>query len=339
MGSDVSMHGGGTLARYLVTGATGFVGGRLCALLVARGHAVRVYRRATSSLALLEGLAVEEAVGALTDVEAVARAAAGCDGVFNVAGLVSYARRDGRALQHTNVDGARAVCEGARRAGVRRLVHTSSVAAVGHATAGGVASEDTAYNWPPGFAYMETKRAGEDEVRRAAGTGFETVVVNPSVVMGPGEPRGLFRPVFVPLSKGMLPFYLPGGTNVVDVDDLAAGHLLAMEKGRSGERYILGGENAETRRLMEEVAHALGVRAPPLGLPSGAVRALAWAADGVEGLVGRTVGPGGAFLRASTYTTFATSAKAERELGYTFRPLRETVHRAVADYRARGWLT
>ncbi|HEY3228882.1 MAG TPA: NAD-dependent epimerase/dehydratase family protein, partial [Roseiflexaceae bacterium] len=227
--------------KVLVTGGTGFLGANLVAALLERGDAVRVLRRANSSLIALDGLPVEHVIGDILEPDAVARAVAGCDLVFHVAALASYwrARRD--QVYRVNVEGTRIVMDACSRAGVPRVVHTSSVAAVGIPPPGTVGDETTPFDaLSATFAYADSKHRAEAEVQNAVARGLDVVIVNPASVFGAGDHYLNTGRIVIEYGRGRIPVVPPGGMCVVDVDAVVRGHLLAAERGRAGERYILG---------------------------------------------------------------------------------------------------
>jgi dihydroflavonol-4-reductase len=325
--------------NILVTGGTGFVGANLVAALVARGDAVRVLRRASSSLVALEGLAVEHAIGDVTDPDAVARAVAGCDMVFHVAALSAYWRARRAQVYHVNVEGTRNVMAACLRAHVPRVVHTSSVAAVGIAPRGALADESSPFDGLSAtFAYAHSKRLAEDVVREYAAQGLNVVMVNPASVFGAGDHYLNGGRIVIEYGRGRLPLVPPGGMCVVDVDAVVQGHLLAAEHGRAGERYILGGENLSHRRVTQVVAEVAGVRAPRLVLPAWLLAPAAVAVDAFNRVSPWPPLISGEQIRLSSVDFFFDSGKAVRELGYPLMPFRGAVEKAYRWYRERGYL-
>jgi dihydroflavonol-4-reductase len=318
------------MAKTLVTGATGFVGSHVARALVERGDEVRVTVRTSSSRAALDGVDVEFATAALGDRAALRRALRGVDRVFNVA-ATTHLRADPKVLSRVNVEGTRTLMEEALRAGVERVVHTSSVGAVGPARPGGAVDERSPF--PPGLGvpYAESKHAAETEALRVAARGLDVVIVNPAHVFGPGD--------VVPTSTGVvrrfllrrIPAFVPGAINIVDVRDVAAGHLLADELGTTGERYILGTRNYTWERLFAELGRISGIAPPALELPAAVAIALAEAAE-----LGPLPAPVSvAEVRAAAYWWTCKSGKARRELGWTTRPHEDTVEETVRWWQER----
>jgi dihydroflavonol-4-reductase len=324
--------------NVLITGGTGFIGSRLCAACVARGDRVRVLRRERSRLVALARLPVEFVVGDLLDGDALARAVGGCDLVFHAAAISSYwrARRD--QIERVNVDGTRALVDACLRAGVPRLVHTSSAAAVGIASAG-MADEATPFDeLSATFAYATSKRRAEEIVRAAIPRGLAVVIVNPAVVIGAGDHYLNAGSMVVAYGRGRVPVVPPGGACVADVDAVTQGHLAAAERGRVGERYILGGENLSYLRLAQTIAEAAGVRPPRLVVPAGLLGAAASAVDAFNRVNPRPPTLTGEQVRLSRLNYFFDSTKAVNELGYPLMPARQAVSKALAWYRAHGYL-
>lgn len=326
--------------QALVTGATGFVGANVVEALLKAGWQVRALRRSTSSLAALEGLAAETVLGDVLDSESLGRAMEGCDAVFHVAGVVAdYWQQDLELLYKVNVEGTRNVVNAALAVGIPRLVHTSSQAALGFADDDTPIDERHPFNLPPAvYPYGHSKHLAEQEVQQAVARGLHAVIVNPSVVLGPRDVTLNNSRIILEVQRGRIVLVPPGGINVVDAIDLARGHLLALEKGRPGERYLLTGHNVTNLQLAREVAAVLGVR-PPLGnLPRPLVRPLAWLLDGANRLWPRRLPLSGDVLRLGARYAYADNSKAVRELGFTVTPLRETIRRAVDWLRREGYL-
>jgi dihydroflavonol-4-reductase len=305
--------------------------------LLARGWKVRALIRGAAPS--LEGLQITRVPGDLFAPE-LSDVMCGADAVFHVAALYSLWRRDRAAVMRTNVEGTRLVLGAARRAGVTRIVHTSSVAAIG-VRAGGDADET--YQSPPGElvgAYKRSKYLAEVEVQRAVAGGQDVVIVNPSTPLGPWDakptPTG---EIVVRFCTGGMPAYVDTGMNVVDVRDVAEGHILAFERGRTGERYILGNENLTLRLLLERLAAITGRPAPAIRLPP--LVPLAYAAFGefvLEPLGHRPDVPLDA-VRMSRQRMYYDTAKAENTLGLSPKPVTQALSDAVVWFRDHGYLT
>lgn len=323
----------------LVTGATGFVGAAVARALLAEGHPVRVLARPNGNRRNLDGLAVEIAEGSLEDAASLAAAVAGCRYLFHVAADYRLWVRDPAAMFRANVEGTRALMLAALAAGIERIVYTSSVAVLG-IVAGGSADEQTPSRGEDMIGpYKRSKFDAELAVRELiAHQGLPAVIVNPSTPIGPGDvkPTPTGR-LILEAARGKMPGFVDTGLNVVHVDDVAAGHLAAVEFGAVGERYILGGENLSLSDILAIVAEAAGRRAPRLKVPYGVVLPVAVGAEIMARLTRREpfVTIDGA--RMSRKKMFFSSARAVRELGYTARPAREAIVDAVAWFRANGY--
>ncbi len=315
----------------LVTGATGFVGSHVVRALAARGDDVRVAVRATSRLEPLKGLDVETVVADVCDRRAVRRALRGVTRVFHVAGSTNL-RMSADDLFRINVQGTRTVLEECLRAEVERVVHTSSVAAVGPAPPGGAGDERLLWRGGElGIPYVDSKHEGEVEALRLAARGLPVVVVCPAFVLGAGDTHRSSTELVRRFMLRRIPAYVDGAINIVDVADVAAGHLLADELGVPGERYILGNRNYTWDRLFADLARLSGVDAPAVKLPVAAALALA---ETLGRLPGPTPVTPVEIRSAANWWTYR-STKARRELGWATRPHEETVEATVGWYRER----
>jgi dihydroflavonol-4-reductase len=325
----------------LLTGATGFVGSAVARVLAAREHRLRLLVRPTSDRRNLAGLDAELALGDLTDAASLVRAASGCRYVVHVAADYRFWVPDSDAMLRANVDGTLAVMRAAQAAGVERIVYCSSVAALGMTADGTPADETTPANEAEFVTtYKRSKflaeRAVLDLVRHE---GLPAVVVNPAAPVGPRDikptPTGkMIRDA----AAGRVPAYIDTGLNIVHVDDVAEGHLLALERGRIGERYILGGENLLLKDILALVAEVAGRRPPRIELPEEVVWPAALLMEGLARLTGIPPMMTRDHLRMARKKMFFSSAKAATELGYAPRPVRQAVEDAVAWFRANGML-
>ena len=319
------------MGKTLITGATGFIGSHLARALGRRGDELRLLIRRDSDLSLLEGIDYERTTGDITDRRAVRRAVDGVDRVFHVAGLTSMRAADADRVFDVNLGGTRIVAEEARVAGVERLVFTSSVAAIGPAPPEGRADERQAFTaGGMGIAYMNAKHEAESEVMRAAARGLDAVIVNPTFVLGPDDSGASSMGLLKRFLLRRIPAYVDGGLNIVDVRDVAAGHLLADAKGERGERYILGGRNFTLQRLFADLSRISGVAAPPLKLPA----QLAEAGARISETLGLPLGLAVDETRSAALWWTYSSAKAKRELGFQPRPHEETLETALASKMA-----
>ena len=304
--------------RALVTGAAGFIGAHVARTLADAGWDVRPFDLSLGHDVL--------------DAAAVARAGDGCDAIFHLAALYSYARRDAEAMQRVNVGGTRAVLDAARKVRAKRVVMTSSCSTCGPVPGRPATEEDHPPAWELGIAYKRSKIDSEELALAAARDGLDVVVVNPTTPVGPGDARPTPTGAMVAgVAAGRIRAFTNTAINVVDVRDVARGQLLAFEHGRRGERYLLGGEDVTLRDAFAMIARHAGRTPPRIGVPWQVALGAAWVADRSLRLVGRE--PRLLNLDetrlARTPMRFSI-AKAQRELGYTFRGADEALAGAVA---------
>jgi dihydroflavonol-4-reductase len=314
------------MGRTLVTGATGFIGSHLARALAERGDELRVLVRRTSDLGPLEGLEAERVTGDVTDRRAVRRAMDGVERVFHVAGRTSLRDADRAAVWEANARGARIVFDEALAAGVERLVHTSTVGAIGVAKPKGAIDETATFNIGHlDIAYANSKHEGELEALRAAARGLPVVIVNPSFALGPDATGGTSMNLVRRFLLRRIPVYVDGALNIVDVRDVAAGHLLADSKGEVGERYILSGRNFTFDRLFADLARISGVDPPPVKLPGGAMLRLLETGARARLPLPSSVQEVRSAMQWWTYR----NTKAKQDLGFKARPHEETLTEAV----------
>jgi dihydroflavonol-4-reductase len=327
----------------LVTGATGFVGSAVVRALLAEGESVRVLARANSSRRLLADLPVEVALGDLVDPASLASAVAGCTSLFHLAADYRLWVRDPETIYRTNVEGTRALLIAAAEAGVGRIVYTSSVATLGLTPDGHPADETTSSTLGDMIGhYKRSKYLAEVAVRELIERqGLPAVVVNPAAPIGPcdAKPTPTGR-IILEVARGRVPAYVDSGLNVVHVDDVAAGHLQAYERGRIGQRYILGGQNLPLGEIFAMIARLVGRKPPRIRLPAGLILPLAYLAEAAARL-GRSGEP---FVtrdgvRMAKKRMYFSSALAERELGFRSRPAEHAVRDALDWYRRHGYLS
>lgn len=315
------------MATTTITGATGFIGSQVARRLARRGDELRLLIRTDADVSLLEGIDYQRVGGDVTDRRAVRRAVEGAERVFHVAGMTSMRAADSAQVFDVNLGGTKIVAEEALAAGVERLVHTSSVAAIGPAPSGGRADESQTFTAGGlDIAYMNSKHEAEGEVLRAAARGLDAVIVNPTFVLGPGGRGGGSMGLLRRFLTRRIPAYVDGGLNIVDVRDVADGHLLADAKGKGGERYILGGRNFTLQRLFSDLQRISDVPAPPLKLPARLAMAGALASEQLGLPLGLSVDE----TRSAALWWTYSSAKAKRELGFASRPHEETLEAALA---------
>ncbi len=324
----------------LVTGATGFVGAAVVRHLLAAGKPVRVLTRRNNDRRNIDGLAVEVAEGDLTDRSSLEAALFGCRALYHVAADYRIWVPDPDSIYRVNVEGTRQLMLAALEAGVSRIVYTSSVATLGLNKDGSPADEAT----PVGLDdmvghYKRSKYLAEAEVKKLIDEkGLPAVIVNPSTPVGPRDikPTPTGR-MIADAAAGRMPAYVDTGLNIVHVDDVAAGHLLAFDRGKVGERYILGGENLSLKDILTEIARITGRQPPSISLPHDLIMPVAYVAEFIARLTGGSdpmVTVDG--VRMARKKMFFSSAKAERALGYRHRPAETALADAVAWFGGRG---
>lgn len=324
----------------LVTGATGLVGSAVVRALLQKGHRVRVFVRPSSDRRNLADLSVEISEGSLEDVQSLARAVAGCRFVYHVAADYRIWVRDPAPMFRANVAGTRDLLLAALEAGVERMIYTSSVATLG-LVPDGSADETTPSSAEDMIGpYKRSKFEAEELAREfARQRGAPVVIVNPSTPVGPGDvkPTPTGR-LILEAARGQMPAFVDTGLNIVHVDDVAAGHLAAAEKGRIGERYILGGQNLSLAEILAMVSRTVGRRPPRLRVPHTMLFPVAFGAELAARITGREPFVTLDGLRMSRKKMYFTSDKASRELGYKPRLAREAIADAVSWFKTNGYL-
>jgi dihydroflavonol-4-reductase len=326
--------------KAFVTGATGFLGSHVARVLADQGADLRLLVRPTSNLKNLEGLTAETATGDLRDAASLEKAMSGCDTVFHVAADYRLWVRDPNEMYRSNVDGTRALLEAARKNGVGRVVYTSSVATVGFTSDGRPADEDSPVSLANMIGHYKRSKFMAEQVALEAGrSGMHVVTVNPTTPIGEQDvkPTPTGR-IVVDFLKRKFPAYVETGLNLVDVRECAHGHVATLEKGRSGERYILGGEDLTLKRILDKLGQITGLPSPKIKLPYIFAFAAGIVDEAVTGLLLRrepraTVDT----VRMGKKKMFASSAKAERELGWKIVPIEGALRRAVEWFRANGY--
>ena len=323
----------------LVTGATGFVGSAVARTLEAKGVAVRVLARAESPRRNLEGLTADIVLGDMRSADDMTRALQGVRWLFHVAADYRLWARDPEEIVRNNRQGTQAVMDAALAAGVERVVYTSSVATLSLKQ---VPADETSPLTEAGAigAYKRSKVVAERLVEALiAEQRLPAGIVNPSTPIGPRDVRPTpTGRIIVEAASGRMPAFVDTGLNLVHVDDVAEGHWLALQTGRIGERYILGGQDVSLREMLAEIARLSGRKPPTVNLPRGPLYPLAYAAEAVAQLTGKEPFLTADALKMSRHRMFFSSAKAERELGYQARPYALALADALAWFRQEGYL-
>jgi dihydroflavonol-4-reductase len=323
----------------LVTGASGFVGSAVARALVARGMRVRVLMRPTANRLNIAKLHCEPVVGDMRDEESMIAALKDARYLFHVAADYRLWARDPQEIERNNFQGAKATMAAALKTGVERVVYTSSVAAL---KPGDTAVDESSRHTPQSVigAYKRSKLVAEREVERLVrDEGLPCVIVAPSTPIGPRDikPTPTGR-VIVEAATGRMPAFVDTGLNLVHVDDVAQGHLLALDKGRIGENYILGGEDVALQTMLGDIAFLSGRKAPTIKIPRAPLFPLAWGAELIARITGKEPFLTADALRMSRYRMFFSSQKAQRDLGYTARPYKEGLKDALSWFRENGYL-
>ena len=326
--------------KAFVTGATGFLGAHVARVLAEQGADLRLLVRSTSDLRNLEGLKADRVIGDLRSPESIEKAIAGCDTVFHVAADYRLWVRDPEQMYRSNVEGTRALLEAARKNSVRRVVYTSSVATMGFNSNGTVADEDSPVSLADMIGHYKRSKFMAEQIALDAGrSGQDVVVVNPSTPVGEMDikptPSGR---IIVDFLKRKFPAYVDTGLNLVDATECARGHILALEKGRSGHRYVLGGENLTLKQILDKLAAITGLPSPRVKVPYVMALATGVVDEIVTGRIrGREPRATIDAVRMGRKKMFVSSSKAERELGWRMVPVDAALRRAVAWFKANGY--
>jgi len=323
-----------------VTGATGFVGSHVARALAAQGADLRLLVRSGSDLRNIQELQAERVMGDLRDAASLKKAVAGCDVVFHVAADYRLWVRDPDEMYRSNVEGTKAILEAARESKVRRMVYTSSVATMGFQSNGHLANEESPVSLANMIGpYKRSKYMAEELAIRAANSGMDVVVVNPTTPVGERDikPTPTGR-IVVDFLKKKFPAYVDTGLNLVDVAECAQGHIAALEKGRSGERYILGGENLTLKQILDRLADITGLPSPKIKVPYVVALATGVVDQVVTGYI-RNREPRATIdaVRMGRKKMFVSSGKAEHDLGWKTVPVDAALRRAVEWFRANGY--
>jgi dihydroflavonol-4-reductase len=324
-----------------VTGASGFLGSHVAKVLCEQGASLRLLVRASSNLKNLQGLNADTVTGDLRDPASLEKALAGCDTVFHVAADYRLWVRDPHQMYRANVEGTRALLDAARKNAVQRIVYTSSVATIGFTSNGHTADEDSPVSLDDMIGHYKRSKFMAEQIALEAGrSGMHVVTVNPTTPVGEQDvkPTPTGR-IVLDFLKRKFPAYVETGLNLVDVRDCARGHVAALEKGKSGERYILGGENLTLKQILDKLAAITGLSSPRVKLPYIFAFATGIIDETINGrMLNKEPRATVDAVRMGKKVMFATSAKAERELGWKIVPVDDALRRAVVWFRDNGYV-
>ena len=326
--------------KTLVTGATGFMGSSLVRELLKDGVETRVLVRENSDTRNIDGLDVERVYGDIRDGESMKAALKGCDTLYQTAALYVFWVPDNKAFYDINVEGTKTALNAALEQGIEKVVYTSTIGAIGFSGADKPGNEDTEYNlWDTGNHYSRSKYLGEVEAKRFCEKGLQLVIVNPAGVIGVRDikptPTGQ---MIVDVINGKMPGYIDGGMNFVDVEDVARGHILAAQKGRIGERYILGNENLPFKDYFELVGEVAGVEPPKRKMPYPLAITMAYGFQLLSAITRKPPLMTPSMIRMSGSHAYFDCSKAVNELGMPQTPIRTTIEKAVSWFRENGYV-
>ena len=327
--------------KAFVTGATGFLGSQVARVLADQGAELRLLVRPSSNPRNLEGLNAETAIGDLRDAASLEKAMGGCDTVFHVAADYRLWVRDPAEMYRSNVGGTRAILEAARKSAVRRVVYTSSVATVGFTSNGRPADEDSPVSLADMIGHYKRSKFMAEQIALEAGrSGMHVVTVNPTTPVGEQDvkPTPTGR-IVLDFLKRKFPAYVETGLNLVDVRECARGHVAALEKGKSGERYILGGEDLTLKQILDKLGKITGLPSPKVKLPYFFAYMTGVVDEAITGrLLKREPRATVDTVRMGKKKMFASSDKAERELGWKIVPVEAALRRAVEWFQGNGYV-
>lgn len=324
------------MKTVFVTGGSGFIGHNLTKVLISKGYRVKVLVRQNSNLKYLRNLDIEFCFGDLNDKNTLYRAIKNCDTVFHTAAVVAMWKGKEKQQYQTNVIGTRNICEVALNSGIKKFIHTSSVATLGWKNNYTLIDESSEYNWGEKLTYNYTKFLAEKEVLLTVAKGLPAVIVNPSIVIGPGDYNFHGGALIKRLKNKTIPFYLDGGINISFVDDVVNGHINAALYGKIGERYILGGNNLTIKDALYKIAEIIGVTPPRYKIPSQIIKPISIIFDIFSKIF--KIKP----IISSDIATYigknfwVSSQKAIKELNYKVTPLEEAIRKTVEWYSQEG---
>lgn len=326
------------MQKILVTGATGCIGSNLIIELIRQGYNVRAFHRTSSNTITLKDVNVEHVLGDILDRKSLHEAMLGCDTVFHTAALVTFWKRQRDEQFRINVLGTRNVIEACLDLGIEKLVHISTVAALGYRTDGQLIDERTEYNWGTRYSYRYTKYLAELEVLKGGEKGLNATIVNPSIIIGPRDINSHGGTIVINIKRGHIPAYPKGGMNIVSVHDVVTGIMAAANSERSGERYILGGVNLTNKEVFELAAKVLGGKAPRIKAPTWLVKTAAKAFDIFGDLIGIKPLLTTDLAAAVGLYNWYSIEKAKRELGYQTTSIEDAMKEANDWYEENGMI-
>ena len=319
--------------KILVTGASGFIGTSLVPKLVAGGHHVRTMGRSNSVPKAFQNLTLEHKRGDVTNPEHVQEAVSGCEVVYHLAGLVSYKKRDMARQYAVNVLGTRNILDACLRNNIKRVIHTSSVAAMGIPKEGELGDEEFEYNLHGlGLSYCDTKHEAELEVNSFVRQGLPVIMLNPGIIFGEGDTHPHHHVIFGAMAKGWALGVPPGGVPFSDINDVVDAHVNALDQGRTGERYVLVSANLTMREAGTIFSKVFGTRAPVLEIPGPIIVGLGTLVEATFPLLGLTPALSRQVAWLSQHKIFFSSKKAEEELDFHPTPFSETIKRTSPYY-------
>jgi dihydroflavonol-4-reductase len=326
--------------KVFLTGSTGFVGSHVARAYAAEGANLRLLTRATSKLAAIEGLAADVVVGDLREPESLRTTLRGCDALVHVAADYRLWVRDPKEMYAANVDGTRELLRIAREEGIAKVVYTSSVATMGFKADGTIVDERTPVSLDHMIGhYKRSKFLAEQEAIAAARAGQRVIILNPTTPIGPGDakPTPTGR-IVVDFLNRKFPAYVDTGLNLVDVSEVARMHVVALDRGTPGERYILGGENLTLKQILDRMSAITGLPSPTMKVPHAVALAFAFFDENITGKVrGKEPRATVEAVRMGRKVMFASSAKAERELGFRVLPIYNAMRAAIEWFIAHGY--
>ena len=326
--------------RVFITGATGFVGAHVARRYAAEGATLRLLTRTTSRVDALAGLNADIVTGDLREPEGLRSALSGCDALVHVAADYRLWVRNPQEMYAANVDGTRELLRLAREVGVQRVVYTSSVATMGFKSDGSIVNEDTPVSLADMIGhYKRSKFLGEQEAIKAAHNGQHVMILNPTTPIGPGDwkPTPTGR-IIVDFLNRKFPAYVDTGLNLVDVDEVARMHLVALDRGRPGERYILGGENLTLKQILDRMSAITGLPSPTRKVPHAVAMGFAFFDENITGrLRGKEPRATVEAVRMGKKVMFASSRKAEQDLGFNVLPIYNALRAAIDWFVAHGY--